>query len=314
MEKFLVFCCILLSLCFNSAAQEYINPFYTIDSLDLPASDLLNHDGKNGMENSASIPDNISMPEKGNREKKDTRRNGLFVVFNDRGDTQFVGNYRKGQLNGKWMSWFYNRNVCDSGLLINDLPEGTWKGWYDNGNPKYILQFSARKLNSLKDELIRQPKTKYFMLASKQPDEASRNYDAQLLFGHSREEVKSISLSKKVNYPVYSLETVKKIVTDNTDVSSSSSYKAPFAEGLLHGQFTSFYSDGSIKETGLYLNGLREGMWEEFSLINEKAVGTYLHGYRNGEWRYYNSQGKLVFWKRFDVKGRETEKYSFSSK
>ena len=68
----------------------------------------------------------------------------------------------------------------------------------------------------------------------------------------------------------------------------------------------------AIKETGLYLNGLREGMWEEFSLSNEKSIGTYRHGYRNGEWRYYNSQGKLVFWKRFDAKGRETEKYSFA--
>jgi antitoxin component YwqK of YwqJK toxin-antitoxin module len=307
----LVFCCILLTMCLHTAAQDHVNPLYSTDSIGRTATDVFNDDGRTLIESSLSIPAKFFLPEKGNREKKNTNRTGLYVAFNDRGDTQFVGNYRKGQLNGKWMSWFNNRTICDSGLLIDNLPDGTWKGWYANGSPKYILQFSARKLNSLKDELIRQPKTKYFILANEQPVEASRHYDAQLLFGHTREEVKSISLSKKVNYPVYTLETVKKIVTDNTDVSNRSSYKAPFAEGLLHGQFTSFYPDGSIKETGLYLNGLREGMWEEFSLGNEKSIGTYRHGYRNGEWRYYNSKGKLVFWKRFDAKGRETEKYSF---
>ncbi len=314
MEKLLVFCCILLTMFLHTSAQDHVNQLYSTESNVRSATNVFNDDGKTLIENSLSLTENYFMPEKGSREKKNARRNGLYVVFNDRGDTQFVGNYRKGQLNGKWMSWFINRNVCDSGLLIDDLPDGTWKGWYANGNPKYILQFSARKLNALKDELIRQPKTKYFMLANMQPIEASRHYDAQLLFGHSREEVKTISLSKKVNYPVYSLETVKKIVENNTDVNNRSSYKAPFAEGLLHGQFTSFYTDGSIKETGLYLNGMREGIWEEFSPQEEKAIGTYRHGYRNGEWRYFNSNGKLVFWKRFDARGRETEKYIFAGK
>ncbi|MGL6267002.1 MAG: toxin-antitoxin system YwqK family antitoxin [Chitinophagaceae bacterium] len=311
MEKLMLFC-IVLTMYLHTSAQDQVNSLYSTDSIGRTNTDEFNNVERTVIENFLSLPEKFSMPEKGNLEKKNTRRNGLYVAYNNRGDTQFVGNYHKGQLNGKWMSWFNNRNVCDSGLLINDLPEGTWKGWYANGSPKYILQFSARKLNALKDELIRQPKTKYYLLANKQPAEASRHYDAQLLFGHSREEVKSISLTKKVNYPVYSLEAVKKIVTDNTDVSNNSTYKAPFAEGLLHGQFTSFYPDGSIKETGLYLNGLREGMWEEFSLSNEKSIGTYRHGFRNGEWRYYNSQGKLVFWKRFDAKGRETEKYSFA--
>ena len=138
------------------------------------------------------------------------------------------------------------------------------------------------------------------------------HYDALLLFGHETPEVKTIFLSKKVNHPVYSLEAVKKIVSENVEISNGSFYKAPFSEGLLHGQFTSFYSDGSIKETGLYLNGLREGMWEEYSPQNEKATGTYRHGFRNGEWRFYNVYGKLLCWKRFDTKGVESEKFSFT--
>ena len=314
MEKLLVFCYILLSLCFQSSAQEYVNPFYFTDSSLRPATDVFNDDGKTVIDNSLLMPENIFMPGKGSREKKNTRRNGIIVVFNERGDTQFVSNYRKGQLNGQWTSWFNNRNLCDSGLLVDDLPDGTWKGWYANGNPRYILQFSARKLNALKDELMKQPKTKYFILSQKSPEEATRHYNALLLFGHKPADNNSILMTKKVNLPSYSTESLRDIVAENTGEENRVSYKAPFTEGLLHGQFTSFHSNGGIKETGLYLNGLREGIWEEYTLRKEKAVGTYRHGYRNGEWRYYNSQGKLVFWKRFDAKGRESEKYSFAGK
>jgi antitoxin component YwqK of YwqJK toxin-antitoxin module len=314
MEKLLVICCILISLGFSARTQENVNDYTAIDSVDLSAIESNNVAGNRGTDDNISKDASLNLPDKGSRVKKKSARNGLYVVLNERGDTQFVSNYRKGQLNGQWISWFNNRNVCDSGLLVDDLPDGTWKGWYANGNPKYILQFSARKLNALKDELIRQPKTKYFILSQKLPEEASRHYNALLLFGHKPVDNNSILMTKKVNLPSYSSESLRDIVVENTNERNRSFYKAPFTEGLLHGQFTSFHSNGAIKETGLYLNGLREGIWEEYNQQKEKAIGTYRHGYRNGEWRYYNSQGKLVFWKRFDAKGRETEKFSFAAK
>jgi antitoxin component YwqK of YwqJK toxin-antitoxin module len=314
MEKLLVICCALFLLGGSPYAQNYEYLPNRIDSISRPYINTFNSDEKMVIENNNSIADFSFLPDKDVRIKKNSRRNEFFVVFNDRGDTQFVGNFRKGRLNGNWQSWYDNRQICDSGILIDNLPDGTWKGWYPNGHTRYILQFSARKLHAVKSELLKQPKTKYFMLATLPPAEAARHYSAQLLFGHKSVDVKSISMNKQINHPVYSLETVKNIVTENTDGDKTSAYKAPFAEGLLHGQFTSFYANGSIKETGLYLNGLREGIWEEYNLRQEKAVGTYRHGYRNGEWRYYNSQGKLLNWKRFDAKGKETEKYSFPNK
>lgn len=314
MEKLLVTCCILISFGYNARTQENVNDFSFMDSFGIPGTESYNASDKLRTDNNLSKDTNLNFPDKGNRVKKKSARNGLYVMLNERGDTQFVSNYRKGQLNGQWTSWFNNRNVCDSGLLVDDLPDGTWKGWYANGNPRYILQFSARKLNALKDELIKQPKTKYFILSQKSPEEATRHYNALLLFGHKPAENSSILMSKKVNLPSYSSESLRYIVAENTDEGNPVSYKAPFTEGLLHGQFTSFHSNGAIKETGLYLNGLREGIWEQYTLQKEKAVGTYRHGYRNGEWRYYNSQGKLLYWKRFDAKGRETEKFKFYSK
>lgn len=212
MEKLLLIGCMLILSGYSAYSQEFNIRLSVSESIGRLKTDTLINLEKEGFENGISISENLNLPDKGARIKKKTERNGFFVVFNERGDTQFVGNYRKGQLNGKWMSWFNNRHACDSGLLVNNLPDGIWKGWYANGNPRYILQFNARKLNALKNELINQPKIKYFNLANRRPDEASRHYDAQLIFGHNTPDVKTISLVKKVNHPAYSLETVKKIV------------------------------------------------------------------------------------------------------
>lgn len=314
MEKKLLIYLILISFSFCSIAAESEVLRLHKDSIGNPTTDAFITTQKTGTDGNYFSFEYGSFPDKIIREKKKSGRNGLYVELNSKGDTQFVVQYKKGQLNGEWTSWFNNRIVCDSGLLVNDVADGTWKGWYANGNPRYILHFSAKKLNELKSELLRKPKIKYFMLSSMDASNASRHYDARLLFGHKTTSGQSLLLSRQVNLPGYSNETLKNIVNENTSSEVNGFYAAPFTEGLLHGPFTSFYPNGKIKQTGLYLNGLREGIWEEFNAQNEKSVGTYKHGYRNGEWRYYSPKGKLLYWKRFDAKGNESEKFYFTNR
>lgn len=312
-KKSLIYLCLIL-LGFGGFAAEFKAGHLLNDSIGKPSTDAFYTTEKTDTTENYFPFEYGSFPDKNPRDKKKSSRNGLYVELNNQGDTQFVVQYKRGQLNGEWTSWFNNRNVCDSGLLVNDVADGTWKGWYANGNPKYILHFSAKKLNELKSELLRKPKIKYFILSSMAASDASRHYDARLLFGHKTSSNPAILLSRQVNLPGYSNETLKNIVNENTSGESNGFYAAPFTEGLLHGPFTSFYPNGKIKQTGLYLNGLREGIWEEFNAQNEKAVGTYKHGYRNGEWRYYSPGGKLLYWKRFDAKGKESEKFNFTNR
>ena len=137
MEKLLVICCILISSGYFTSAQENVYELSEADSIVLPSVPAFNSKTIEGEENIFSKTANPNFPDKEVRDKKSLSRTGLYVALTANGDTQFVGNYRKGQLNGKWMSWFNNRLVCDSGLLVDDLPDGTWKGWYANGNSRY---------------------------------------------------------------------------------------------------------------------------------------------------------------------------------
>ena len=248
------------------------------------------------------------------KDRSEINKNGTVVGYNQYGDTQFISNYQRNQLNGEWRSWYHSRVQCDSGKLVKNVPDGEWKGWYPNGQLKFVYHFNARKLAALKDELRRQPKTKFFTIASKPPEIAAQYYNAGRIFGHEQEQRRSLFLTKQINHTPHTAVMLKNLVDYNTSPDDKAVYHPPFTEGLLHGDFIEYFEDGSIKKNGIYLNGLREGMWEEYSAAGIKAVGTYRHGYPNGEWRYYDKKGKLLRWKRFDAKGRLSESYEFEKK
>jgi antitoxin component YwqK of YwqJK toxin-antitoxin module len=239
--------------------------------------------------------------------------NGAVVHVNEKGDTVFIGNYKKSRLHGSWASWYPSRQRCDSGRIENSVADGTWKVWYPNGQPRFEYHFNARKLQSLKDEIRRQPKVRYYTISQLPPNEAALHYNARRIFGHPVEPDGSLLLSQKISHKPYAPEALEKLSELNAQ-EGDRLYHPPFTEGLLHGSYISWNADGSVHESGLYLNGLREGMWEIYRDDQVKGVGTYKHGRPFGEWRYYNAQGKLLSWKRFDAKGQVAETHVFSPK
>lgn len=50
------------------------------------------------------------------------------------------------------------------------------------------------------------------------------------------------------------------------------------SKGKLHGQFTSWSDDGAMLETGMYVEGLKQGVW---LLIRKSGIRETIH-YRNG--------------------------------
>ncbi len=241
----------------------------------------------------------------------ETVKNGVLVGINEFGDTLYVANLSKSQLSGSWRSWYPTRLPCDSGRLVKNIPDGEWKGWYSNGQLKFVYHFNARKLAALKDELRRQPKTKFYYIANKPPEIAAEYYNAERIFGHKSTTPRSIFLSRQINHKTHQVAKLKTLVEYNTAEKDDDCYLPPFTEALLHGNYTEYYENGKVRKAGIYINGLREGMWEEYTEAGTKAVGTYHHGYPKGEWRYYNEHGKLVKWKRFDSKGRLSEEFVF---
>jgi len=64
-----------------------------------------------------------------------------------------------------------------------------------------------------------------------------------------------------------------------------------YKNGLKHGDWVIYYSDGQLQSKGKYIDGHREGIWErydEHGTIHE--FGKYIKGKKNGNWflRYEN--------------------------
>lgn len=243
----------------------------------------------------------------------DSPGTGTIVRVNERGDTVFVANYKKNKLHGIWNSWYPNKQVCDSGRLENAVADGIWKGWYPNGVQRFEYHFNAQKLAAVKDEIRRQPKIKYYALSQMKPASAAWYYNAKNIFGIPQQASSSLLLSQQIQHKPYAPEALETVAMLNAR-EGDRQYHPPFTEGLLHGTYTRWNPDGSVLETGLYLSGLREGMWEIYKEGNVKGVGTYKHGKPFGEWRYYDAQGKILYWKRYDAQGEVSEVHQFKAR
>jgi antitoxin component YwqK of YwqJK toxin-antitoxin module len=163
----------------------------------------------------------------------------------------------------------------------------------------------------LKDELLRQPKLKMFAISQKPVSEAVKYYQADHLFNQPTSKPRMAFRTQLVHAKSYDLHSIEKKVNNNT--TSDGGYVPPFPELLLHGEYASFYPGGQLKEEGIYINGLREGVWEEMLLTGEKKRGSYHHGYKSGEWRTYDKSGKLLSYTRYKNNGEVSEEHEFNS-
>ncbi len=243
--------------------------------------------------------------------RKKNFEHGTYTAYHENGNKKFFLVQKKNKLTGEWRSWYPSGMVCDSGRFAGNIPDGEWKGWYPDGTLRYTWHLSSSKLSALKDELMRQPKMKMFAISQKPISEAVKYYQADHLFDQPTSKPRVSLRTQLIHAKSYDIHSIEKKVTSNT--TSNSGYVPPFPEMLLHGEFASFYPGGKLKEEGVYINGLREGVWEEMTLTGEKYRGSYHHGYRSGEWRKYNKEGKLISYTRYKPNGDVSEEYEFNS-
>lgn len=78
-------------------------------------------------------------------------------------------------------------------------------------------------------------------------------------------------------------------------------------------EYISWYSDGSLKDSGYYRLNERTGVWVEWIEQGAvKSVGEYRNDWKRGDWRYYDAKGNLLYIRRFrknryDQKGEKIE-------
>lgn len=195
----------------------------------------------------------------------------------------FSVNVKRGKLNGNWQSWFANGVTCDSGKLVNNLPDGEWVFRNEQGGIRSVRQYSADKFLRITNEMLHyHPKRSFYYLAAlyqQNKRRALQFLDAGYSFPGSQ--------SRK---PVIS---VQQLVEENT--STGYAYQPVFVQCIHEGLYMNYFESGLVEDSGYYKDGMRTGKWIHRDTATPGWYqGAYLHDKRIKEWKHFDDQGRLT--------------------
>lgn len=198
------------------------------------------------------------------------------------GSRLFSASSKRSKLNGSWQSWYSAGHLCDSGRLVNNLPDGEWKYWDKQGRLAAVRNYHAEKFLRVNEEIERyHPKRSFYSIAalSRQNKHAALHY-------------LSSAYSFAVAQPKTQFTSLRELVRSNT--SEAGQYQPVFENCLHDGLYMNFFANGQAKDSGYYKDGLRYGKWMHRDAAGGSWwEGAYQDGTRVKEWKLYNSHGKL---------------------
>jgi hypothetical protein len=210
------------------------------------------------------------------------------------GKQLFTASVKNGKLNGPWQSWYANGITCDSGYIINNLPDGIWKYRGSKGGLLAIREYKAEKYQRIKDEMLRyHPQRNFYYLARlyQQNKQAALHY---ISAAHSFS-IKETAMKSR-------LATLKQIVQAN--IEEGAGYMPVFYNCVHEGLYMNFFSNGAVRDSGYYKDGLRTGKWVHYESPGGKSLqGRYEHGNRIKDWKIYNKDQRLTEVLHYDNKG-----------
>lgn len=233
--------------------------------------------------------------------EKKHRHRSAATGYAINGDTMFTGGYKNGRLHGEWSSWYHPQYRCDSGRLVKSIPDGEWKSWYNNGRLRSVRTYSAQRLGRVQYELPRRSgKATFLTITDIARNDAEYAYRLLTPF-YSYFTLATNAASAKAPTP----RNLADRVLQNTS-GEKRPYLAPFTTCLHHGLYMNYYPDGSVKDSGFYKDGVRDGVWiEKLDSGAIASTGAYRRGFRYDTWKFYDRSGNLLYIKWYK-KGKET--------
>ena len=204
------------------------------------------------------------------------------------GRLKSIGGYRNGKKEGVHREYDDQGNVTGSQVYSNGIMlaegiydeqgrrQGLWKFYYETGELKEQGRYRNDKREGtwkyyFKDGEIEQVGD----FANDLPEGTWRWYYPNKQLRLEEEYVDGFEDGPSVEY------------SDSGQVIAQGNFVEGFKDGVW------VYKIGSIKETGRYFEGEKQGLWRQFYLDNGKVAfeGEYLNGIENGYHRYYHPNG-----------------------
>lgn len=216
-------------------------------------------------------------------------------LVSETGDQRILFNatVRKGKLNGTWQSWYPDGVACDSGKLVNNIPDGKWVFRNPANEIIAVREYSADKFIRITNEMQHyHPKRSFYYLASlyqQNRTRALRFLDADYSFPGNGGKRK--------------ISTLRQLAEENT--ASIHPYQPVFVQCLHEGLYINYFSGGLVRDSGSYVNGVRNGKWIH---RDTATTGWYQGAYHNGtrvkEWKVFDDLGRLIEIIQYNHSGR----------
>lgn len=221
---------------------------------------------------------------KRNGVSKEFDENGLLItvqIFNNGVlvDREKINREDKdGLKQGIWREYYANGKVKSEINYENDILNGPYKEFDEDGNIKVLLQYANGLL------VVEQDTTGMDIEIRNRYDNDgnlsySGSYRNEIPVGIHRMYDKTGKVINAVLYNDDGTRSGEGIITN---------------EGRKEGEWKYFFSDGSIRSTGNYNNNLQSGTWK-FYYNNGKTeqTGVYKNGKTDGLWKWYFENGDL---------------------
>ncbi|MGL5124595.1 MAG: toxin-antitoxin system YwqK family antitoxin [Fusobacteriaceae bacterium] len=144
---------------------------------------------------------------------------GTGIFKDENGQLKVEYNYKNGQLDGTYKSYYENGQLKVEGNLKNGLQDGLVKRYYENGQLRH-----------------------------------EENYKNGEFEGPYKDYYENGQLRSKGNYKNGKLEGLFKIYYDNGQLEQEYNYK----DGKLEGPYKDYYENGQVKEEENYENGQKD--------------------------------------------------------
>lgn len=208
---------------------------------------------------------------------------GKLDGYYPNGNKKYKGSKHKEDLHGSWTTWYRDGQLLDTGLLVKGIPDDSWTIYYPDGTKKFIRTYSFDKWQLFQNEKVLYHPKRISLPVTKLFHESPKQAEKYIKTIHSFCAKKNCGRVK---------EDFFQTINNNTE---QEHYHPLFENGLLHGPFSNYFPDGSLKDSGIYKNGLPEGIWIKWT--DDKQFywhGHYHHGVKNKEWKLYAANGRLI--------------------
>ena len=202
---------------------------------------------------------------------------GETKYFYDNGDVKSVFNYEDGYLNGYTVEYHaISRKKALQGYYEYDQKVGEWRTYHKNGELEESKYYLEGEIVGLTD-----------------------NYDVNGVLYTSDKYSEGWYIGGYVYDTTGSTSDSLSIVDGKytgvyKDIFGKDWIKKSYDGNRAHGEYETYYPDGTVETKGRYNYGDRIGEWSwYFDDGSISCKGQYEYGYRTGEWNWYYKNGKI---------------------